>query len=99
MTTPPYKLVQVVWHDANSPASTDIFDATDLKTAHTTMPVVTVGWLLRDDEQGVTLAGEWFSGTTDFRGLTFVPRALVGEVTEVKVPRLRTRKPTTGAPA
>jgi len=90
--TPPYPLIAVSWADAHSPAATDVIDATQLTDdLHGTMTIVTVGWELRSDTKGIMLAGE-FCGGTEFRGLTFIPRALVLERLELgqkKPPRRR----------
>lgn len=95
---PPYPYVAVEWLDANSPAAVDIFDAKDLKEAHGTMAVITTGWLLKEDEKGLTLAGEWFAGTTEFRALTFIPATLVAERVELSVKKPKRAAKTTTAP-
>lgn len=89
---PPYPYVAIEWLDAHSPSSIDIFDANDLKGAHGTMPVITAGWLLKDDDAGVTLASEWFAGTSEFRALTFIPRTMIAERTELAVKKVRVKK-------
>jgi len=81
---PPYSFVAVEWHDSSSPDATAIYDAKNLKDAHGEMPVITCGWLLKEDDQGVTLASEWFAGTTEFRGLTCILKVNIVERVELK---------------
>jgi hypothetical protein len=52
---PPYPFLAVEWHDASSPESTATYDANDLKDAHGPMSVLTCGWCIKDNEQGVTI--------------------------------------------
>lgn len=89
--TPPYPLVALSWSDAHSPDATQIVDATNLADIHGTLLIRTVGWELRADEHGVTLANE-FCGDTEFRGTTFVPRSLVVERIELAPRRAPQRR-------
>lgn len=93
MTLPTQKFVTVLWDDAHSPKSTDMVDANELGAVHRIAPILTAGWLLRDDATGITVACEYLDDN-DFRGLTFVPRSLVREVTPYPVgqkPKKRVR--------
>lgn len=83
MTLP---LVMVAWNDAHSPSSTEIVNVSNLADMHGTLVIKTVGWELRNDDAGITLASE-FCGDGDFRGVTFVPKALVAERVELAVRR------------
>ncbi len=73
------KFAFVLWDDAHSPAATAVYDKESVSTIHGSMPILTGGWILRDDAKGVTLAGE-YCGDEEFRGVTFVPRSLVVEM-------------------
>jgi hypothetical protein len=85
MTLPPFKPVICLWADAHSPAAADTFDARELDTIHRPLMVATCGFLLRDDQFGVSIGGEWLGGN-DFRAMTVVPRAMVVEVLALKRP-------------
>lgn len=89
---PPYPFIAIEWHDSSSPDATAIFDAKNLSDAHGEMPVITCGWLLKEDEQGVTLASEWFAGTTEFRGLTCILKANIVHRAELRAVKPRVRK-------
>lgn len=87
-----FPLVSLSWNDAHSPASTEVVNASNLADTHGTLLITTVGWELRHDDTGVTLASE-FCGDGDFRGVTFVPKALVAERVELRAVKPRaTRK-------
>lgn len=89
-----FPLISLVWLDAHSPSSTEVVNADNLDEMHGTLRINTVGWELRHDDTGVTLASE-FCGDGDFRGVTFVPKALVAERVELKAkgaPRARKAK-------
>lgn len=86
MTLPPYPFGLVRWMDAHSPAATDAYSATDIDSLHRPYPIITMGWILRDDADGVTIGGEWVGGQ-EFRNLTIVQRVLVVETVRLKLPR------------
>lgn len=63
-------------------------NVSNLTEMHGTLLITTIGWELRNDETGVLLASE-FCGDGDFRGVTFVPKALVAERTELSVKKMK----------
>ena len=87
---PTYPLVQITWNDAYSPSAGDVINTDNIKELHTTMLINTVGWELRNDEAGVTLAAE-SCGDGDYRGGTFIPKAMVESRQVLRV--VRPRKP------
>ena len=82
-------VVVVRWNDAQSSA-TKVYTEND-PSYHAPVIMETLGWLMRDDETGVSIMNEVFAedGTKNYRGHTFVPRALVISVTPYRVPKLR----------
>jgi hypothetical protein len=81
-------LVIVTWNDAHGDATT-ARSADDIQ--HKPMVMLTVGWLLRDDGTGVSLAAEHCTEDKTWRGITFVPRGMVISVGHIVRPR-RPRK-------
>jgi hypothetical protein len=79
-------LVIVKWNDANGDSLT-AYAAQDVP--HVPIVIDTVGWLMRDDDNGVSVSGE-FCGDDTWRSVTFVPRGMVISVTPVK--RARKKK-------
>lgn len=75
MDTP---LVAVLWDDPQSSA-TEVITEDTLDTFHLPMQMETLGWLLRDDDKGVSLANERYyeKGRPHYRGHTFILRSLV----------------------
>ena len=69
-------LVSLLWNDAHGSA-TDVHTEMDIE--HEPLRMTTYGILLREDAIGVTIANEWCGGK-EWRGITFVPRALVVEL-------------------
>ena len=80
MTLPKHTFALVLWHDAHSPAAGDTYTATSISEVHGSLPVLTAGWVLRDNADGISLAAEWYVDEPDFRGVTYVPRAMIVEV-------------------
>lgn len=88
---PKRKFSWVLWLDASSPGATEVFDANDLKDVHEVMPIITSGWVLREDAKGITLGAEYCGGT-EFRGITHIPAPMLVEVLTSAPPRPR-KKP------
>ena len=81
-------LVCLTWNDAHGSA-TQVHTEADIE--HEPMLMTTYGILLREDAVGVTLANEWCGGK-EWRGLTFVPRALVVKLEQL-LPAARHKQP------
>lgn len=81
-------LVLVVWDDAHADAS-EALSLDDVAVKHRAATFQTVGWLLRNDELGVSVANERCldQGDEVYRGRTFVPKSLVRSITPVVKPR------------
>ena len=82
-------MIVLLWKDAHT--STDEFSITELNDKHRPWQIETVGWLLRNDEEGVSLANEK-TGSDTFRGHTFVLKSMVVSVKPYKTPRKRKSK-------
>ncbi len=83
------KKQEITWLDAHSPLATVVYNIEDeasLKEVHSPLMVTTMGWILKDDEEGITLANE-YCGDGDYRGLTFVLRRLIVEVKPITTGR------------
>lgn len=80
-------LVICTWADAHGSATAAY---SEHEIPHAPIIIHTLGWLLRDDEVGVTVANEYCADDT-WRGCTFVPRLMVRDVVWVS------RKPKTVA--
>ena len=80
----------MTWNDAwirESPVTLE-----DVGASHEPEVVTTIGWVLRDDEIGISLANEYYDNT--YRGRTFIPRGMVKSVTPYKLTRPRTKRAT-----
>ena len=64
-------LVIVEWADAKVDGDLPISVETAWET-HKPMIIHTIGWVLREDEAGVSVANEYYDDT--YRGRTFIPR-------------------------
>lgn len=83
-------LVLVTWHDAwinETPVTVE-----DVAASHKPEVIRTLGWLLRDDDTGVSLANEHYAGT--YRGRTFIPRGMVVSVVRYTLTKPRTKRAT-----
>lgn len=90
-STPPddLPLVLVAWNDANT--DNDPVTIESVRAVHKPMVVHTLGWLLYEDEDGLTVVNEWYFDS--YRGRTFIPRGMLISVTPYKLSRPRTKKP------
>jgi hypothetical protein len=84
-----HPIVIIVWDDAHGTATKDV---TENELPHKPVTMTTLGWLLREDEAGVSVACERYSEdlVDYYRGHTFIPHAMVKSVTRVvweKAPR------------
>lgn len=87
MNTP--SLVIVVWNDAWTNEMGVTLE--DVRASHKPMVVRTIGWLLLDDDIGVSLANEHFDDGS-YRGRTFILRSMVVSVTPYNLSKLRPKR-------
>ena len=83
--------VEIEWLDAWADSVTAV-TVQDIQDSHKPERIVTRGWLLRQDEIGVSIANE-ICGDGSFRGRTFVPASMHPIVTELNCARKRKPKP------
>jgi hypothetical protein len=76
----PFKPVIVTWNDAWESQE----DATPEEIKHEPVVQNTIGFLIRDNKKGITLATEYADDGSGLRTTNFIPRGMV-----VKVKRLR----------
>jgi len=90
------KFVAVQWWDAWADAHESV-SPEDAHQKHKATLMETRGWLLCDDEKGVSIFNERCldEGDGSFRGRTFVPRAMIHSVEPVGNPRKKRMKPAT----
>lgn len=88
-----HPLVLVTWNDAWGNSHEDIAPS-DALFEHRPMEMQTVGWLVHQDEAGVSLFTERKKTADSYRGRTFIPRAMVVSIDLVIKPRRR-KTPTT----
>lgn len=79
---PPFPFVCVSWDDAHGNAGT-AFSLHEIP--HASVQIDTYGFLLREDEKGVSVVNEVCHDGT-YRGYTYVPRALIIAVEHVAGP-------------
>ena len=90
-------LAVCVWDDAHG--SSVMFDNNDVE--HKPYRFSSIGFLVRSDSVGVSLAGE-IGEDGRFRDHVFIPRAMVVEewvIGPLKRPRLKRRKDSSGSPS
>lgn len=88
---PKLPIAIVVWDDAHGSATKDV---TEKQLPHEPVKMTTMGWLLREDATGVSLANELFveEGVNWYRGHTFIPKAMVRSVQKFALTKTRKRK-------
>lgn len=82
-------LVAVKWLDAHGSSTTAYAEH---EIPHAAIEITTYGLLLREDDAGVTVAGEWCKDNT-YRGVTFIPKGMmVGDPVRLAATTKRKRK-------
>jgi len=90
MKEPPF--VVAIWHDAW--ADNEEFVKTEkVDENHKPIVIKTVGWLLVDDKEGLSIFNERADEEDAWRGRTFVSRGMIVSVTPHKLASPRKRKP------
>jgi hypothetical protein len=89
----PY-LAELVWDDAHGSAI-DYITLADAHMKHCPIVMQTVGWVLIDDDKGVSIANERCleDGEECYRGRTFVLRSMVRSLTPFNKPRKSRKQP------
>lgn len=88
------QFVVVLWNDAWIDA-TEPITLQDARLKHKPLTVKSFGWLLIEDEVGVTLASERYLDNSEhdiYRAATFIPRAMIKSVTPVNLSKKRAPK-------
>jgi len=93
------KFALVIWGDAHQTLDQKTMD--EVRARHRPDPIHTQGYILIDDEKGISIAGELMPATNgeseeSYRHLTFIPRGWVIEVQEIR--RVSKRKKRGAAP-
>ena len=84
----PYKLVEVVWEDAH--CSTDMGDGLSGK-AHAPVITYSVGYQIKRDRVGITIAQDCYEEGTEYRVWSFIPRKMIVEINDLTL-KTETRK-------
>lgn len=90
-------LVVVRWKDAWVDGNEPVTLGAEVATTHKPKVIVTVGWLLREDESGVSVANEHYDDENVYRGRTYIPREMIVSLERYKL--TKERVPRTRAPA
>ena len=61
----------------------------DVAHSHKPKAITTIGWLLRQDEVGVSIANEYYDEDSTYRGRTFIMASMVQSVTEYQLSKPR----------
>lgn len=88
------QFVVVLWNDAWIDA-TEPVTLVDVEAKHKPLLVKTFGWLLKENEVGITLASERYMDSSEhdvFRAATFIPKAMIQSVTPVSLTKKRKAK-------
>ncbi len=90
MSQPTLPLMVVEWDDAHVEADVPI-NLDTVRDSHKPTVVTAIGWLLREDEVGVSIANEFYESC--YRGRTFIPSAMIRSATRVRLSKPRVKKP------
>lgn len=92
MSTSYRDIVICVWEDAHGDAHREV---TEDDLPHRPMIMKTIGWLLKQDDKGVSIANEHCSDgdAMCYRGCTFVPAGMIISITPFKLQTPRKTRP------
>jgi hypothetical protein len=81
MSVNKHSVAIVVWDDAHGSATKDV---TEKELPHGPVTMTTMGWILREDDIGISIACERFGdeGVDYYRGHTFIPHGLIKSCTK-----------------
>lgn len=82
-----YRPVVVIWNDAWE----EMNDATPESIKHEPKVQVTVGFLIKKDKRGVTLATEYADDGTGLRTTNFIPKGMIVSVIHLSKSKSRKR--------
>ena len=85
-------LVAVRWRDAHG---SSLAEFAEHEIPHRAYIWTTYGLLMRDDDEGISIASEVSEGS--YRGVTFVPRQMIIEVIDLGVPHKPRERKSRGA--
>jgi len=93
MTNPTF--ISCVWKDAWADAVEGV-TLKDVADKHRPTMMETYGWLLHEDEEGISIAAERCidKGEEYYRGRSFIPKVLILSITPVKLTKPRQKKAT-----
>ena len=74
---PPVPLALVEWNDCKELGHGVTLQ--DISASHMPEVITTLGWVLKDDEAGISIANEFYDET--YRGVTFIMRVNIRKVT------------------
>lgn len=81
-------LVIITWDDAwGKVEETVTVDTVD--QLHKPLPIKTTGYLLKEDDEGVSIANEFYAEESTYRGYSFIPRLMIKSVTHFKLSKPR----------
>ena len=84
--------VCISWKDAWVDG-TEAVALSDVKLKHKASIHETTGWLLYQDEEGVSLANEFCPEDETYRGRTFIPAGMLISITILNLTKKKTPKP------
>ncbi len=85
------RFVSVAWTDAWADGVDDV-TMDKVHEKHKAIAMETRGWLLLDDETGVSLFYERAGDRSSYRGRTFIPRGMVVSVSDFPAKRIKKAK-------
>lgn len=95
MEQPDLPLVLVEWLDANT--DNEEINEENVHTFHKPWVIHTLGWLLKEDEVGVTICNEYYKDY--YRGRTFIPRGMVVSMVPFRLAKYPKKKALQNTPS
>ena len=76
------------WGDTTNSAT-----AENVHEQHCPATMQTIGWVLKDDADGVSIFNEHDTDEDSYRSRTFIPRGMIVSVIPYQLTKVRTKKP------
>ena len=86
INTSKLRLALIRWNDAYG-SGEDAVTLESVRLTHQPTVVTTIGWILLEDKEGISIVNEVYGDT--FRGRTFIPAAMVLSVEDYSLSKKR----------
>ena len=86
-----YPAAIIIWNDSHARNQAVEYEESEVAALHRPEECMILGLIIKDDSTGISLYSEE-TGDTSVRGLSFIPREMLKQVTYVNLSPIRSKK-------